>query len=48
MCYEYEWEYLVQRAEEAREALQKAEQDLKQKPEHAAPQKPAQEEPVPA
>ena len=47
MCYDYEWEYLAQRAEEARKAMQKAEQDLKQKPEPAAPQKPVQEEPVP-
>jgi len=48
MCYEYEWEYLRQRAEDARKAMQKAEEDLKQKPKPAAPAPaPVQEEPVP-
>ncbi|MEW6688591.1 MAG: hypothetical protein AB1452_05795 [Pseudomonadota bacterium] len=50
MCFEYEWEIMQARAEEARKALQKAEQDLK-KPRPAAPaaepQRPQQEEPVP-
>ncbi len=36
MCLEYEWEYMQHRAEEARKAMQKAEQDLK-KPKPAAP-----------
>ncbi len=49
MCYEYEWEYLMQRAEEARKAMQKAEDDLKQKPKPAAPaHAPVQDDPVPA
>jgi hypothetical protein len=50
MCYEYEWEYMLQRAEDARKAMQKAEQDLKQKPKPGAPAqapKTGQEEPVP-
>lgn len=50
MCLEYEWEYMLQRAEEARKAMQKAEQDLKTKPKPAAPApepKIDQEEPVP-
>jgi hypothetical protein len=48
VCYEYEWEYLLQRAEDARKAMQKAEDDLKQKPKPAAPAPaPSQEEPVP-
>ncbi len=48
MCYEYEWEYMMQRAEDARKAMQKAEDDLKQKPKPAAPAPaPSQEEPVP-
>jgi hypothetical protein len=48
MCYEYEREYLMQRAEDARRAMQKAEEDLKQKPRPAAPAPaPTQEEPVP-
>lgn len=37
MCLEYEWEYMQQRAEEARKAMQKAEQELKNKPRPAAP-----------
>jgi hypothetical protein len=50
MCHDYEWEYLMQRAEEARKAMQKHEQELKQKPEPAAPATApkGQEEPVPA
>jgi len=48
MCHAYEWEYLLQRAEDARKAMQKAEEDLKQKPKPAAPAPaPTQEEPVP-
>ena len=39
MCLEYEWEYMQHRAEEARKAMQKAEQDLK-KPKPAAPATP--------
>lgn len=50
MCQAYEWEYLMQRAEEMRKRIQKAEEDLKQKPKPAAPA-PAPEledrEPVP-
>jgi hypothetical protein len=49
MCFEYEWEYMQARAEEARKALAKAEQDLK-KPKPAAPAaepRVPQEEPVP-
>lgn len=50
MCLEYEWEYMQQRAEEARKAMQKAEQELK-KPRPAAPAAEPkvqdQEEPVP-
>ena len=49
MCLEYEWEYMRQRAEEARKAMQKAEQDMKKKPKPAAPaaEPKGQEEPVP-
>ncbi|MGH8704896.1 MAG: hypothetical protein ACREUO_05695 [Burkholderiales bacterium] len=36
MCFEYEWEYHLRRAEEARKAMQKAEEALK-KPKPAAP-----------
>lgn len=36
MCLEYEWEYTQYRAEEARKAMQKAEDQLK-KPRPAAP-----------
>ena len=49
MCLEYEWEYMLYRAEEARKAMQKTEEELK-KPRPAAPA-PAPEledrEPVP-
>ena len=37
MCLEYEWEYMLYRAEEARKAMQKAEEELRQKPKPAAP-----------
>ena len=50
MCQAYEWEYLMQRAEEARKAMKKAEDDLKLKPKPAAPvaePRPEQAEPVP-
>lgn len=50
MCFEYEWETMQARAEEARKALEKAERELN-KPKPAAPvaepQRPQQEEPVP-
>ena len=49
MCYEFEYEYLRQRAEEARRAARKAEERDKQKPEPALPDTGAKEgEPVPA
>jgi hypothetical protein len=41
MCYEYEWEYLRQRAEEARKAIEKDAERSKPKP--AAPATPAPE-----
>ena len=50
MCYEYEWEYMQQRAEEARRAMQKAEDDRKRKPKPAAPEHapaPVEEQPAP-
>ena len=50
MCMEYEWEYLLQRAEEARKAMREAEEQLK-KPKPAAPESvpaPQDREPVPA
>lgn len=48
MCYEYEWEYMLQRAEDARKALEKAAQEQKPKPAAPAPApKTGQEEPVP-
>ena len=46
MCYDYELEYLVRRAEEARKELKKAEERDKPKP--AAPTETPQETPVPA
>ena len=47
VCYEYEWEYMQQRAEDARKAMQKAEDDLKRKPKPAAPEQvPTQEQPM--
>ena len=36
MCLEYEWEYMRHQAEEARNAIQRAEEQLK-KPKPAAP-----------
>jgi len=51
MCYDYELEYLVRRAEEARKELKKAEDRNQPKPAApaAAPQPGrGQEEPVPA
>jgi len=36
MCLEYEWEYMQHQAEEARKAMQRAEEQLK-KPKPAAP-----------
>lgn len=49
MCYDYELEYLVRRAEEARKELKKAEERTKPKPAAPAeaPQPGSQEEPVP-
>jgi hypothetical protein len=44
MCYDYELEYLVRRAEEARKELKQA----AEKPEPAAPVEAPQETPVPA
>ena len=40
MCLEYEWEYMQHRAEEARKAMQKAEEDLRKKPRPAVPAAP--------
>ena len=45
MCYDYELEYLVRRAEEARKELKKAEE---RKPQPAAPVEVPEEKPVPA
>lgn len=50
MCYEYELEYQLRRAEEARKELKKAEERNKQPKPAApaeAPQPGGQEEPVP-
>jgi len=51
MCYDYELEYLVRRAEEARKELKQAEERNKVTPATpkpaAAPQPGNQEEPVP-
>jgi hypothetical protein len=44
MCYDYELEYLVRRAEEARKELKKAEAQSKP----AAPAEVPEEKPVPA
>ena len=46
MCYDYELDYLVRRAEEARKELRKAEEQAKPKP--AAPVEIPEEKPVPA
>jgi len=46
MCYDYEFEVLVRRAEEARKQLKQAEEPGKPKP--AAPVEAPQETPVPA
>ena len=40
MCLEYEWEYMLHRAEEARKAMHKAEEELRKKPKPAAPAAP--------
>jgi hypothetical protein len=47
MCYEYELEYQLRRAEEARKEQKKAEDRSKPKPAEA-PNSGGQEEPVPA
>ena len=44
MCYDYELEYLVRRAEEARKELKQA----PEKPKPAAPVEAPEEKPVPA
>ncbi len=46
MCYDYELEYLVRRAEEARKEAKKTEQ--REKPKPAAPVEVPEEKPVPA
>ena len=46
MCYDYELDYLVRRAEEARKELKKAEDS--NKPQPAAPVEAPEEKPVPA
>jgi hypothetical protein len=48
MCYDYELDYLVRRAEEARKELKKAEEQAKVKPKPAAPVEVPEEKPVPA
>lgn len=52
MCWEYDVEYYVRRAEQARRAMQEAEAKMKQAKTPAAPAVPAAEpgvrEPVPA
>ena len=45
MCYDYELEYLVRRAEEARKELKQADQPQPAKPAQAPEEKPV---PVPA
>ena len=47
MCYDYELDYLVRRAEEARRELKKAEEE-RTKPKPAAPVEAPKETPVPA
>ena len=46
MCYDYELEYLMRRAEEARKELQKAEERAREKSKEE-PKPSGQEEPVP-
>jgi hypothetical protein len=51
MCYDYELDYLVRRAEEARKELKQAEErkkELAASPKPAAPVEVAEEKPVPA
>jgi hypothetical protein len=45
MCYEYDIAYTLRRAEEARKAMQKAEQRMKQEKQPASPARPAAVEP---
>jgi hypothetical protein len=47
MCYDYELEYLVRRAEEARKEVKKTEQQ-RENPKPAAPVEVPEEKPVPA
>jgi hypothetical protein len=46
MCYDYEFEYLARRAEEARKELKKTQE--KKEPQPAAPVEVPEEKPVPA
>ena len=52
MCWEYDVDYALRRAEEARRAMQEAEEKLKQSRQPAAPARPGMlpgaKEPVPA
>ncbi len=53
MCFEYDMDYVLRRAEEARKAMQEAEQRMKQARKPATPAVPAAvepgaKEPVPA
>ena len=49
MCWEYDVEYYLRRAEEARRAMREAEEKLKQAKQPAAPvAAPGTKEPVPA
>jgi hypothetical protein len=49
MCWEYDLEYYLRRAEEARRAMQEAEEHMKQAKHPAAPAAaPEVKEPVPA
>lgn len=45
MCFEYDIEYTLRRAEEARKAMQEAEARMKQAKRPAAPAEPAAAEP---
>jgi hypothetical protein len=48
MCYDYEFDYLARRAEEARKQLQKAEEQRRKEQQPAAPVEVPEEKPVPA
>jgi hypothetical protein len=47
MCYEFEWEYLRQRAEETRRAMEKERKRSEQSPAPARDKAPAQPDAVP-